>query len=289
MKTQEEDCKAVSLEEMKRDALKLYNEGATAINHWSSFIEKCIRDYHEPNAQQLPSEQRIKILEKLVKNLTIQLMTPEPTTHKAEEDINQKQADELFLRKELSELSADADDKVTDEMITNASYDDYNKTNYLSYQHAFENGAKWMRDGKIKPDADVRNEAKERTCNNCNEKSLTMDNPYCGRCNNGNKWKPVKPNSVPSVPEDEKNCVDCIYRDVQPCYECSKCGDGSMFKPSKEEQAMYPEEFILWMFFADGTDWAWGLKYNELHFYQFNKEVTLPELYQYWLNNIAKK
>ncbi len=35
-----------TLEEQKRDALKLYNEGATAIHHFSSFIERCIKEYH---------------------------------------------------------------------------------------------------------------------------------------------------------------------------------------------------------------------------------------------------
>jgi predicted nuclease with TOPRIM domain len=53
------------------------------------------------------------------------------------------------LESELSVLKSKMEE-VTDEDIEKASEVDFNKTNYYSYQHAYQNGAKAHRDGLIK-------------------------------------------------------------------------------------------------------------------------------------------
>lgn len=51
------------------------------------------------------------------------------------------------IKAELSALeSEEASSEISYEVLENAANNDYSTTNYLSYQHAFKNGAKWYRE-----------------------------------------------------------------------------------------------------------------------------------------------
>jgi len=159
----------------------------------------------------------------------------------------------------------------------------------------------------IKPDADVRNEAKYYdNCPICQRAYSASESPKVKPCQYCDDYfGKIKPDSVPkdekiALMPDATAKVDCIYNGQEVwckswfennkyCNGCPNQRKITKSDSSKEEQAMYPEEFVDFCIenvFEDDreeTTTYYGIygtdKYHNI----------LPELYQYWLNNIAKK
>lgn len=159
---------------------------------------------------------------------------------------------------------------------------------------------------ELSADADVRNEPKCTTCNwfkigygRCqwciHHTESSKEDKSCV-----DKWESVKPDSVP---EDEKKEINRLLNvaynegynqtksrefDTWTKYAVNQIV--SLFKslPSKEEQAMYTEDFVIWMFRNCITQHdERNYKFYVIDSMQYYS--TVSELYQYWLNNIAKK
>ena len=158
------------LEDLKRDALKLYYEGANAIHHYSSFIEKCIKEYQPVDLRPIGKEGIIEVLKKhlykgLLGNINIdgeiESIATELSEVKAKSKIkvledminspmDEKEKKEIsdFL-KSLSEVNP-VQSNVTDEEIINfaldyVSHKDLKPANRGLIKDALIIGAKWLR------------------------------------------------------------------------------------------------------------------------------------------------